>query len=133
MEKTTSQKKIIIDYLKNIKTHPCAEEVYFKVKKKLPQISMGTVYRILNGFAERGVVRKIPLNISRFDGDVSSHAHFVCEKCNIIFDIFGLCKDCNVLKKKKIKVGKIENYQIYFYGVCKKCSKKSLPGLQKRA
>ena len=122
-QRITSQKKIILDYLKSNKNHPTAEMVYEEVKKKLPQISLGTVYRILNDFTDKKIIQKIPSDIAHFDGDTSSHTHFICEKCNIIFDVFNLCKDCKVLKKKKLKVGKIEKYQIYFHGKCQKCSK----------
>lgn len=132
IERITNQKKVILDYLKSVKIHPSAEKVYLEVKKKLPQISMGTVYRILNNLSEKKEIKRIPAEVSRFDGDTSSHAHYICGECNAVFDIFDICKNCHILKNKKIKVGKIENYQIYFYGICKKCSKKSLPGLPKR-
>jgi len=132
MERFTNQKKAILDYLKSVKTHPTAEKVYFEVRKKLPQISLGTVYRILNNLSEKKEIRTIPAEISHFDADTSSHAHYICKKCNQVFDIFNACKDCSILKDKKTKVGKVENYQIYFYGTCKKCSKKSLPRLSRR-
>ncbi len=123
MERLTPQKKIILDYLKSVKTHPSAEEVYNAVKKKLPHLSLGTVYRILKKLKEKGEIVEINYNISHFDGDTSPHMHFICENCNKIFDIFE--KDFP-FSKNKIKVGKIKNYQVYIYGVCKKClSKKS--------
>ena len=56
MEKITSQKQIISDYLKNTTSHPSAENVYSEVRKKLPRISMGTVYRILTSLKEKGEV-----------------------------------------------------------------------------
>ena len=46
-ERITSQKKLILDYLKSVKCHPSAGKVFFEVQKKLPRISRGTVYRIL--------------------------------------------------------------------------------------
>jgi Fe2+ or Zn2+ uptake regulation protein len=120
MERLTNQKQVIIDYLKNIKTHPSAEEVYLNVKKKLPRISQGTVYRILKNFKEKGEVCELNTNVSHFDADISPHGHFMCEKCNKIYDLFGkFCKfDC-----KHLKIGKVKNYQIHLYGVCKKCQK----------
>lgn len=127
-ERLTSQKKIIKDYLLNTKTHPSAEEVYKGVKKKLPRISRGTVYRILNGFKVAGKIQEIPTRISRYDGDTSLHVHFVCEECQRVFDvkdpfIVNFRKECPVLRRKKIKVGKINNHQSYFYGICNKCQK----------
>ena len=124
-ERLTSQKQIILDYLKSVKTHPSAEKVYLAVKKKLPRISQGTVYRILNNLKEKKGAQIIPVKgIAHFDGDTSSHAHFICAKCHRIFDIFDVCTECKIIKSKKTKVGKITSYQIYFYGICKYCSKK---------
>jgi Fe2+ or Zn2+ uptake regulation protein len=123
-ERLTSQKQVILDYLMSVKTHPTAEQVFEQVKKKLPRISQGTVYRVLNNFAEKGSVQTIPANgVSHFDGDTSPHAHFICQNCSRVYDIFDVCSDCKILKNKKTKVGKINNFKIYFYGECKKCKK----------
>jgi Fe2+ or Zn2+ uptake regulation protein len=119
-ERLTNQKRVILEYLKSVKTHPSAKEVYSAVKKKLPQISLGTVYRILNQLKERGEVKEISTEVSHFNGDTSPHIHFICQKCKKIFDVFEEVPD---LKNKKLKVGKIKDYQITFYGICKKCKK----------
>mgnify|MGYP001773283578 CR=1 FL=1 len=123
MERLTCQKKIILDYLKSVKTHPSAEEIFKKVKKKLPQISLGTVYRILKNLKEKGEILEIPEKIKRYDGFVLPHAHFVCEKCGKIFDVQSECEKCEILKKKKLKVGKFKKFFIQFYGICKNCQK----------
>ncbi len=124
-ERLTSQKHIISDYLKKVKTHPSAETVYLAAKRKLPRISRGTVYRILNHLKEKGQVQTVPVKgVMYFDGDTSSHAHFICRECHRVFDVFDICSNCNILKHKKLKVGKIKSYQIYFYGYCKNCSRK---------
>jgi len=123
-ERLTSQKQIILDYLKGIKTHPTAEIVYSAVRKKLPRISQGTVYRVLNNFKEKGNAEVVSVKgIAHFDGDISSHAHFICEKCDKVFDVFDVCSSCNVLDKKRVKVGKINHYKISFYGICNRCKK----------
>lgn len=118
MERTTSQKKIILDYLMSVKTHPSVEDVYLAVRKKLPRISLGTVYRNLRSLKEKGQIQEISSEVSHYDGDISPHSHFVCEKCRKIFDVFD-----KVDLSKKTKVGKIKNYQVYYYGICKKCQK----------
>ena len=120
-ERLTSQKKAVLDYLKSTKAHPSAQEVYLKVKKKMPQISQGTVYRILKSLKEKGQAQEIYCRICHYDADVSSHAHFFCQKCQRIYDVF---KSFDVSRCKRTKVGKITNYQIYLYGICKKCQKK---------
>jgi Fe2+ or Zn2+ uptake regulation protein len=119
-ERLTNQKRVILEYLKSTKSHPCAKEVYLEVKKKLPQISLGTVYRILNQLKEKGEVKEILTEVSHFDGDLTPHSHFICQKCKKIFDVFEGIPE---LKNKKLKVGKIKDYQVIFYGLCKECKK----------
>lgn len=121
-ERMTVQKSFIFGYLKSVKTHPSAEIIHKEVKKKLPNISQGTVYRILNNLKDKGEILAIDTKDNvHFDADVSDHAHFICEKCGDVFDVIDECSKCGILKKKKTKVGSINSYKINFYGVCKRC------------
>ena len=107
--------------MKSVKTHPSAEEVYLAVKKKIPRISLGTVYRNLKNLKEKEKLKEIPCEVAHYDGDTSPHSHFICQNCKKIFDVLGKAHNINY---KNLKVGKIKSYQIYFYGFCKKCQKK---------
>ena len=118
MERLTCQKKIILDYLKSVQSHPSAEKIFKEAKKKLPQISLGTVYRNLNTLKEKGEIQEILAETARWDGDISKHSHFICQKCGKVIDIF---ENIGRLNLQKIKVGKIKNYQIYLFGDCKNC------------
>lgn len=121
-ERMTAQKSFVFGYLKSVKTHPTAETVYKEVRKKLPNISQGTVYRVLNNFKEKGEVQTIETKDNlHFDADISDHAHFICENCGKVYDIYDECSHCGILKNRKTKVGKINKYQIKFYGICKQC------------
>ena len=103
IERITNQKKIILDYLKSVTYHPSAETIYLAVKKKIPKISRGTIYRNLKKFKDNKEIQEIPIEVSHYDGNVSPHAHFICEKCSKIFDLFNVCKKCSILKFKKNK------------------------------
>lgn len=120
-ERITSQKKVILDYLKSAKNHPSTKEIFKKVRKKLPRISLGTVYRILKSLKENEKIQEISNEVCRYDGDLTPHSHFICKECQQIFDVF---EKFAILRYKKLKVGTIKNYQIYFYGYCKKCRSK---------
>ncbi|MCD5384971.1 MAG: transcriptional repressor [Candidatus Pacebacteria bacterium] len=137
IERMTSQKEIILKYLKSTTSHPSAEDIYLEVRKELPRISLGTVYRILATFKNKKKIIEIAHEVSRYDANTDPHSHFICESCDNIYDIEIPNFKKNINKRghnkasclKKIfgdfiKVGKINNYQIYFYGKCKKCSKK---------
>lgn len=118
----TNQKKIILDYLMSVKCHPTAEDVYGAVKKQLPRISPGTVYRILKELDEKHQAQTIlSKKATHFDGDTSPHTHFVCQQCDRVYDIMDECHNCGILDKKRTGIGKINNYKIIFYGVCNKC------------
>ena len=123
-ERMTAQKSFVFGYLKSVKTHPSAEIVYKEVRKKLPNISQGTVYRVLNNFKDKGEIQVIEAkDVTHFDADISDHAHFICESCGNVFDVISECSECGLLKNKKTKVGLIKNYTINFYGNCKNCRK----------
>ena len=123
-ERMTAQKSFIFGYLKSVKTHPSAEVVYSEVKKKLPNISQGTVYRVLNNFKKKGEILAIDTKDNvHFDADISDHAHFICEDCGNVFDVMDECAGCQILRNRKVKVGLISSYKINFYGVCKNCKK----------
>ena len=118
----TAQKSLIFYYLMGVKTHPTAEKVYEEVKKKIPNISQGTVYRVLNNFKAKGKIQAIDTKDNvHFDADISDHAHFICEKCGNVFDVMDECSECGILKNKKTKVGSINSYKINFYGECRNC------------
>jgi len=123
MIRYTNQKKEILKFLKSVKTHPTAEEIYIGVKRKIPNVSLGTIYRNLDAFSKSGKVLKIEGKTKRFDGDISFHNHFKCEKCKKIYDIFekNNTKSFKNISKEARKIGKIKNCQIHFYGICNKC------------
>lgn len=123
-ERMTAQKSFILDYLRSVKTHPSAEVIYEEVRKKLPNISQGTVYRVLNSFKDKGEILVIDTKDNvHFDGDISDHAHFICEECGNVFDVLSECSECGILKNKKTNVGVINSYKINFYGICNGCKK----------
>ena len=121
--RATKQKEVILEYLKSVKNHPTAEDVYIGVRKKLPNISLGTIYRNLDKFSKDGEVLALQGEVKRFDGDISFHNHFTCENCGRVFDIFEKndTKSFKDITKKAKKIGRIKNCQINFSGICNKC------------
>jgi Fur family ferric uptake transcriptional regulator len=85
----TTQRKIILEELKNVTTHPTADELYRIVKKRLPKISLGTIYRNLEVLSESGLIQKIevPGTTKRFDGTTDDHHHLRCVSCGAVRDV----------------------------------------------
>ncbi len=124
VHRETVQKKEILDFLRNTTIHPTPEQVYEHVKKRLPMISLATVYRNLNQMAEEGIIGRINTDREmRFDGNEIEHQHFVCEKCNKIIDIeFHNTK--RLLRELEGEGHEVRKVEVIFRGMCKECSNK---------
>lgn len=85
----TRQRRLILEELRNRRDHPTAEEIHAGVRRLLPSISLGTIYRNLEFLADRGEIRRIECSgkAMRFDGNLARHQHAVCIGCGRIEDI----------------------------------------------
>ncbi len=86
--KVTHQRMAIFRAVISTEEHPDAESVYRRVKKRVPTISLDTVYRNLKLLAGHGLISIVGMSQDsvRFDGNVSPHHHFTCIKCGMIRD-----------------------------------------------
>lgn len=84
----TRQRQVILEELRQVKTHPGADEIYTLVRRRLPRISLGTVYRNLEVLSELGEIQKIEMGgtLKRFDGDPAPHYHIRCIRCQRVVD-----------------------------------------------
>lgn len=121
--RVTKQRIEIYKEIFNSKNHPDAETVFEAVRKKLPDVSLDTVYRTLSSLEELKMVFRVDglLQKTRYDADYSPHCHFLCVKCNEIYDIS---------QKEKFKpdinldCGEVLDVNLQIRGICKKCLKK---------
>ena len=126
MVKYSKQRELIRENLLSRYDHPTADDVYASVKLILPNISLGTVYRNLAQLAENGDILKISTSANKehFDGFVHRHFHFICNKCDKIYDV-----DLDGMDEIKNQAAEklnadIEDYSLIFYGICENCSSK---------
>ncbi|MDP8223794.1 MAG: transcriptional repressor [Candidatus Lernaella stagnicola] len=85
----TRQREITLSALKNLDSHPTADEVYQIVRRRIPRISLGTVYRNLDVLCEQGLVNKLEFGGAqrRYDGRTHYHHHARCTNCERLFDL----------------------------------------------
>ncbi len=121
----TSQRLEIFRTVAQSKAHPSAEAVFAAVRKKLPNISLDTVYRTLASMEEAGVVFRVGLSSkARFDADLTPHYHFVCMNCGEVYDIFPGEGEQPVLMPQNInEFGEVKNVNLQFRGICNRCRK----------
>lgn len=123
MRKPSRQRQIILEELQSSKNHPSAQEIYERVRHRLPKISLGTVYRNLEQLAANGLIKKMEAadGQRRFDGDLAEHYHVRCLFCGRVEDAplpllsrlnqtFGTMSDYTIL-----------GHRLEFYGICPRC------------
>ena len=91
METTKQFRKrnAILNYLRHTDVHPSAEMVYNHLKPEIPDLSLGTVYRNLAMFKDKGEIISIGTvgGVERFDGNAAPHVHFICTDCESVTDL----------------------------------------------
>lgn len=129
MSKTrmTSQRRIILEELRKVHTHPTVDELYTIVRARMPHISLGTVYRNLDLLAEMGEVLKIDSagNMRRFDGRVDPHRHIRCQICGRVADVFSDRKDEPEISSVQVPGFKVTTVRVEYDGICEDCERKS--------
>ncbi len=117
----TRQRKIILEELHKVTTHPTAYELCQMVRTRLPRISLGTIYRNLDILVRRGDINKIEGEEMRFDGNICKHYHLRCQMCGSVEDVH--LETVNGLERQAEEVcgGKIYGHHLDFIGICKHC------------
>ncbi len=125
--KHSKQRDMILAFLMGRNDHPTADTVYMNVRKKYPNISLGTVYRNLTLLADMGTISRLRLGdgADHFDADISPHYHFICTECGGVTDLqMESIDDITDIAGAGFD-GKITGHVTYFYGICAACTRVS--------
>jgi Fe2+ or Zn2+ uptake regulation protein len=125
IRRETKQREAILAYLRGTRAHPTADQVYDAVRKALPNLSKGTVYRNLQVLREEGLVSELRLEgtPSRFEAKIDRHYHFRCEGCGRVYDLDEPV-DTEIDRRVEAKTGfTVTHHQTEFRGWCAKCRK----------
>jgi len=120
----TPQRQQVYDVLLAERDHPTAEEVFIRAKRRMPEISMATVYNCLDALVQSGVARQVTVDrgATRFCPNMREHCHFHCDECGNVFDIdFPEDGPGGIHLPKGFKPSRFE---IAVHGVCAECAKK---------
>lgn len=119
----TTQRQVILDELSKLKTHPTAGELCDIVRKRLPRISLGTVYRNLEILSRVGMIQKINTagQEMRFDGDTSLHYHIRCVDCGRVADVMLDAPHGLDAMAEEVSDFDILGHSLEFVGRCPDC------------
>ena len=119
----TRQRRVILEALKKTLNHPTASEVYEVVRKTLPRISLGTVYRNLEMLSACGMIRKLEGlgRQKRFEHQLERHHHIRCLACGRVDDI-AVPPDLDMDNAFRDSTAyEILGHRVEFVGVCPHC------------
>jgi len=124
-KRMTRQRRVILEEIRKYNNHPAADEIYERVRKQLPRISLGTVYRNLEVLCEMGEIQRLELSgaVKRYDCIVNKHYHIRCVGC-------GRVDDAPIAPLNELEddlygttVFEIIGHNLEFTGLCPQCSK----------
>jgi len=118
----TEPRRVILEVVCATDPHPCASSVYREVRKRLPSVSLATVYRNLRTLAAEGLLlERADADGLRFDGNVARHDHFTCLRCGRVFDV-PPAGAARTRRAVAVRTGfEVLHHRVEFYGRCAAC------------
>ena len=117
----SKQRDLILNIVQGTRSHPTADWIYGEVRKELPNVSLGTVYRNLGQLVDNKSLLAINIDGTiHYDAFLDDHQHFQCKSCNNIYDIdISIIDFVSQIESKTNH--KIDGCQIHLVGICKDC------------
>jgi Fur family peroxide stress response transcriptional regulator len=120
----TLQRREVYDALLDQRDHPTATDVFIRVKQKIPNISLATVYSCLETLSHAGLIRHVNVERgpARFCPNLDAHGHFFCTSCGSVADV--KIPDNNALGKLwELPRGVVlTGHEIALRGICSACA-----------
>jgi Fur family transcriptional regulator, peroxide stress response regulator len=119
----TPQRAVIYGELVQSFDHPSPEALFERVKPRLPQVSLATIYKTLDVLVTLGLANELAStgDKKRFDGRIDRHHHLVCTRCKSITDYDDKALDA-LPAPKGLPGFKAEFISIHVHGLCRDCA-----------
>lgn len=120
--RSTRQRALVYETVAQTDSHPTAEWVYERVRRSMPRVSLGTVYRNLQILVQAGRLRAWTRGrTTRFDADLSAHDHFVCDRCGLLVDLERAEEAFASQRKLAARGHQVRDRVLEFVGLCRTC------------
>jgi Fur family peroxide stress response transcriptional regulator len=122
--KVTHQRTQIFRELAATGDHPDVETLYKRVHRRVPAVSLDTVYRTLALLEEKGLVRRAELQSgpARYDANTEPHHHFVCSVCGLVRDVYSREMDNLAVPRSVQRIGTVVSSHVQLRGLCARCA-----------
>lgn len=124
--RNTAQKAAVLAAVTRAPHHPDATWVYEQVRREIPEISLGTVYRALAALCAEGKIREHPQpeGPDLYDANTADHFHVRCLRCGHLCDVAAAALPASLLQAVREASGfaAVTGLQVEFQGICPRCS-----------
>ncbi len=123
----TQQRVEVLRVIAASESHPDVDTIYASVRRRMPTISLDTVYRTLATLADRGLIERVTATPgpARYDGNPFQHHHFVCRRCGLVRDIDDTGAGVVEPTTQTLELGDVELVRVEFRGLCRSCLRTS--------
>jgi Fur family transcriptional regulator, peroxide stress response regulator len=120
----THQRQVLYRALLEAADHPSPEMLYERVKRAIPSVSLGTVYRNIKTFLDNGLIGEVSLHHGtlRLEANNAPHHHLVCRQCRKMFDLPEEGVEAIRLREGLPKGFQLERFVVEAHGLCADCS-----------
>jgi Fur family peroxide stress response transcriptional regulator len=119
----THQRLQVVREIAGTDEHPDVETIYRRVRRRVPTISLDTVYRSLGALADLGLISRVTAvgGPARYDANLARHHHFVCTRCGLVRDVADRRLDALRPAASIALRGTVESVEVQFKGMCAEC------------
>ena len=123
VRRMTNQRRVILEELRKLPSHPTATDLYHIVRQRLERISLGTIYRNLELLAESGVIRKVQIGgrEARFEAHLTNHRHIFCVRCGRIDDLPDFQQMRADIRAADPDGWQVQECRVELVGICPEC------------
>jgi Fur family ferric uptake transcriptional regulator len=126
IQRQTRQRQVVLEELQKVTSHPTAAALFAMVSRRLPKISLGTVYRNLELLSQMGLIQKLQVagSEAHYDGNPMQHDHLRCVQCGRVDDVSALPFDLPGGATHDWNGYEILGYRLEVLGLCPDCRAK---------
>lgn len=119
----TPQRVAVVEELVGNTSHPTADVIAQRVIKRMPGVSLSTIYKTLGELADLGLVQRVSVDESvRFDPDTSVHGHMLCTECRSVVDVWLPELIDEYIKEIEMNNNvQVKSVALDFEGACSRC------------
>jgi Fur family transcriptional regulator, peroxide stress response regulator len=122
----THQRQVIYETIMALPGHPSPEEIYERTRKKIPSVSLATVYKNIRTFLDSGLLREVSMHHGslRVESNHKPHHHLICMNCKSIMDWDEAGLEPLRIRTKLPRGFQVKRIAVDILGICEACSAK---------